>query len=294
MMGIDDQPRSCDQGRPNHRGRSKKQAWAVVLVAAAVAATGCGANGDATPPASTTPEGDINVNNRGSQRADPAVVASTTNPTQAAPPASAGSVDEIPILYPALYPSTANVDSPVEVTLSVSPRGTIEDAPTVEFPGGTALLRDDGTNGDLAANNGTWTLTWLWTPLDEGTNEITVRATIDGVEQSASTTINVLPGDVPSEPEVPGSANIITDDSVTFAADRIIVITEPDADSNLAVAAASRIGGEITGVVGQGFWQVSIAPVASLNELQTHMQTLSTAPGVIGAEPDYAATFDNE
>jgi len=192
----------------------------------------------------------------------------------------------LPALQPAIWPIAATIGVPTSFTLSVSPEGEVSGAVTATWPGGSVAAVDDGTSGDLVADDGVWTAAIDWTPDSVGPASFDVTTSLDGVPATGSVMVPVYPVGVPTEPVAEPDLDTIADQEAPFLADRIIVYTAADATSADVEDAASTIGGTVVGLTGPGVWQVAIPPVTDRAGLTEILEQISGHPAVLGVEPE--------
>ncbi|HWC47472.1 MAG TPA: S8 family serine peptidase [Solirubrobacterales bacterium] len=193
-----------------------------------------------------------------------------------------------PEVFPTASPSAATVGTTATVLVGAALEGSVEEPPAVFMQGPEdplGVLNDEGLDGDAVAGDGIWTGE-VQVPMDE-TRTLRVDALIDGLWQSGTVEVQALPVGAPTGPAAESDQQTITlgDGSVVLA-DRIVLEMEDGSSFEEVTAAADKVGGTVVGRISATTWQIGISPVADEGELNAALANVSTAAGVIGAEPE--------
>ena len=188
-----------------------------------------------------------------------------------------------PSLMPAIWPTAVTIDTTTTVVASVRPNRAVDGDVVLTWFGGSTVMVDDGTNGDLRADDGIWTATIEVSPSSVGTETVTVSALLDGSPHTGSAELTVVPDGRPTSVDTSPRPEPVVDELGSFLPDRFTVITDGlEAEEVADVAAA--IGAELTGYVGPDVWQFSVPPVSSRAEMEVYFDALAEQAGVVGVE----------
>jgi subtilisin family serine protease len=191
-------------------------------------------------------------------------------------------------VFPTASPSAATVGTTPTILVGVSLPGNVESEPTVFLDGPETelgTLNDEGEAGDAVAADGIWSGE-VQVPMTE-TRTLRVDAVLDELERSGRVEVEALPIGAPTEPAAtPVSITIETAAGGVVLADRIVVQMAEGSTYPEVVAAAERVEGTVAGRISPGTWQVEIPVVADEEELYAVLAEISSAAGVIGAEPE--------
>jgi hypothetical protein len=196
-----------------------------------------------------------------------------------------------PEVFPTASPSAATVGTTATVLVGVALEGSVEEPPVVTLQGPEELLgslNDEGIDGDAAAGDGIWAAE-VSVPMDED-RILRVDTLLDGQPESGTVEVQALPLGAPTEPAPTADPQTITlSDGSAVLANRIVLEMASGSSFAEVAAAAGKVDGSVAGRVSSTTWQIEIPPVADEAELNSVLAEVSTADGVVGAEPEAIA-----
>jgi hypothetical protein len=183
-------------------------------------------------------------------------------------------------VHATLYPQRATIGQEQEFTVSVHPRAQVTGQLTIAWESGSAELRDDGSSGDLAADNGVYTARFTWAPTAVGLHTLLVTGVADGRSATSEVKVAVYDTSVPTRPYSGPVGEPLIHGRGEYRSDLVDVYAAPGADVGLVAEAVDLVGGRIVGAVLLDAWQVLIPAATTWEELEAVIGTISGHPAI--------------
>lgn len=192
------------------------------------------------------------------------------------------------IVNPTASPDIVHQNTATMVFFAVSPTEAPTSTIQLSDDLGTVIgeLRDDGTNGDLVAGDGSY-----------GVNQLINNASTRTYGVSATTASGAVHGDVTvtaapaGEPINVAPSNV--NDTFVNPADgakvirtQILLFLDDTGTHADATAAASSVSGTVIGRLDKTSWQLQVPTMNNTTDLQQVLQQLAGSAHVVGAEPN--------
>ncbi len=198
-------------------------------------------------------------------------------------------------LLPTADPDLVTSKKPTDVFFAVSPTFVPSGPVNLTDPSGKSLgqLKDDGTNGDIEAGDGSYGAT-IGVALAQ-TGEFTVSSDDGSKGVTGHVSVTVAAAGEPVAPAASDTEKTITSPNGAgpVVSNQIVVFTAADATFQQVKAAADAVSGTVSGRVDATTWQIDIPAAATPAALQAVLTTVSGFPGIVAAEPNgVSASFD--
>jgi subtilisin family serine protease len=170
------------------------------------------------------------------------------------------------------------------VTPTENPTAAVElhDSPTNVV----AQLKDDGTNGDLVAGDGSYGAN-VSVSVASSNAYTAVTTTAVGVVQG-NVTLVAVPAGQPITPAPSDVGNTFVDptSSAEVIRTQILLFLDDSGTYADAVHAASVVGGSVVGRLDATAWQLQVPTMSNSSDLQGVLEELASTQHVVGAEPN--------